>query len=61
MAGFDPRVTPARSDLAAKSLEGKVAARRYVEGHIYEVTAPQAPLRQAPLPDAPLDTEALQG
>ncbi|MFZ1921544.1 MAG: NlpC/P60 family protein [Xanthobacteraceae bacterium] len=61
MPGFDPRVTPARADLAAKSLEGKVAARRYVEGHIYEVTAPQAPLRQAPRPDAPLDTEALQG
>jgi cell wall-associated NlpC family hydrolase len=28
---------------------------------IYEVIAPQAPLRQAPSPDAPLDTEALRG
>ncbi|MGC1777409.1 MAG: NlpC/P60 family protein [Xanthobacteraceae bacterium] len=61
MAGFDPRITPARADLAAKSLEGKVAASRYVEGDICEVTAPQAPLRQTPRPDAPLDTEALMG
>lgn len=61
MSGFDPRVTPARADLAAKSLEGKVAASRYVEGRTYEVIAPQAPLRREPRPDAPLDTEALKG
>ncbi|HUI12000.1 MAG TPA: NlpC/P60 family protein [Xanthobacteraceae bacterium] len=61
MRDFDPRVTPARADLAAKYLEGKVAAPRYVEGREYEVVAPQAPLRQAPRPDAPLDTEALGG
>ena len=61
MRDFDPRVTPARADLAAKFLEGKVPAPRYVEGRVYEVIAPQAPLRQAPRPDAPLDTEALKG
>ena len=61
MSDFDPRVTPARADLAAKSLEGKVAAPRYVEGRAYEVIAPQAPLRHEPRPDAPLDTEALKG
>ena len=61
MPGFDPRVTPARADLAAKSLEGRIAARRYAEGREHEVVAPQAPLRQAPRPDAPLDTEALMG
>ncbi|HEX3939534.1 MAG TPA: NlpC/P60 family protein [Xanthobacteraceae bacterium] len=61
MPGFDPRVTPARADLAAKSLEGRIAAQRYAAGCDYEVVAPQAPLRHAPRPDAPLDTEALMG
>ena len=61
MPAFDPRVTPARADLAAKHLEGKVAAARYVEGRVREVIEPQAPLRHEPRPDAPLDTEALKG
>jgi cell wall-associated NlpC family hydrolase len=61
MRGFDPRITPARADLAAQSLAGTVAAPKYAEGRPYEVIAPQAPLRQAPRPDAPLDTEALKG
>jgi cell wall-associated NlpC family hydrolase len=61
MRGFDPRLTPARPDLAAKSLEGKVLAARYVEGRAMEVVEPQTPLRAAPRPDAPLLTEALKG
>jgi len=61
MGPFDPRVTPARPDLAAKELYGKVAAERYVEGSVYEVIAPQTPLRGEPRPDAPLSTEALRG
>jgi cell wall-associated NlpC family hydrolase len=61
MPGFDPRVTPARPDLAAKELEGKVAAARYVDGQVYEVIEAQAPLRSEPRPDAPLATEALKG
>jgi len=61
MAVFDPRVTPARADLAAKHLEGKVSAARFVEGRVMEVIEPQAPLRREPRPDAPLDTEALKG
>jgi len=61
MPAFDPRVTPARADLAAKHLEGKVQATRYVEGRVREVIDPQAPLRREPRPDAPLDTEALKG
>ena len=61
MRAFDPRLTPARADLAAKELEGKVAAARYVEGRVYEVIEPQAPLRHEPAPDAPLATEALKG
>jgi cell wall-associated NlpC family hydrolase len=61
MGAFDPRLTPARADLAAKHLEGKVTAARYVEGRVYEVIEPQAPLRREPRPDAPLETEALKG
>jgi cell wall-associated NlpC family hydrolase len=61
MAVFDPRVTPARADLAAKHLEGKIPAARFVEGRVMEVIEPQAPLRREPRPDAPLDTEALKG
>ncbi len=61
MPAFDSRVTPARADLAAKHLEGKVKAARYVEGRVYEVIEPQAPLRREPRPDAPLETEALKG
>jgi cell wall-associated NlpC family hydrolase len=61
MRAFDPRLTPARADLAAKELEGKVAAARYVEGQAYEVIDPQTPLRAEPLSDAPFLTEALKG
>jgi cell wall-associated NlpC family hydrolase len=61
MAAFDPRVTPARADLAAKFLEGKVAAARYVEGCGFEIVEPQAPLWSEARPDAPLLTEALKG
>ena len=61
MRGFDPRVTPARADLAAQFLEGKIVAPRYVEGRVHEVIAAQAPLRHEPRPDAPLLTEALRG
>jgi cell wall-associated NlpC family hydrolase len=57
----DPRITPARPDLAAKHLEGKVTAARFVEGEVREVVDPQAPVRRDPAPDAPLDTEALKG
>ena len=58
---FDPRITPARPDLAAEHLEGRVSAARYVKGENLEVIEAQAPLRQAPSPDAPLMTEALMG
>jgi cell wall-associated NlpC family hydrolase len=61
MPEFDPRLTPARADLAALHLEGKVRAARYVAGRTLEIVAPIAPLRREPRPDAPLDTEALKG
>jgi cell wall-associated NlpC family hydrolase len=61
VTSFDPRLTPARPDLAAKSLEGRVSAARFVDGAEAEVIDPQAPLRRAPSHEAPLDTEALKG
>jgi hypothetical protein len=41
----DPRLTPARPDLAAKYLEGKVAAARFVEGEEFEILEALAPMR----------------
>jgi cell wall-associated NlpC family hydrolase len=57
----DPRLTPARGDLAAKYLEGKVKADRFVEGETFEVTDAIAPLRERPSVDAALLTQALKG
>ena len=57
----DPRLTPARPDLAAKHLEGKVSAARFVDGEELEVIEAIAPLRRAPSPDAELMTQALKG
>jgi cell wall-associated NlpC family hydrolase len=57
----DPRLTPARPDLAAKYLEGKVTAARFVAGEEFEIAAALAPLREAPSPDAELKTQALKG
>jgi cell wall-associated NlpC family hydrolase len=58
---LDPRLTPARADLAAKYLEGKVAADRFVTGEEFEVTVAIAPVREQPLSGAMLMTEALRG
>lgn len=57
----DPRLTPARGDLAAKYLEGKVQADRFVEGEEFEVVAAIAPVREQPSSNAMLLTEALRG
>ncbi|MBR0894100.1 C40 family peptidase [Bradyrhizobium tropiciagri] len=57
----DARLTPARADLAAKYLEGKVTAARFVEGTLFEVVDAIAPLRRAPASDAEQMTQALRG
>ena len=57
----DPRLTPARPDLAAKYLEGKVEAARFVAGETFEITEAIAPVRMAPSSDAELMTQALKG
>ncbi|MCK1721425.1 NlpC/P60 family protein [Bradyrhizobium sp. 141] len=58
---YDPRLTPARGDLAAKYLEGKVEANRFVSGEEFEVIEPVAPVREQPSSSAMLMTEALRG
>src|SRR5437016_2335811 len=57
----DPRLTPARGDLAAKYLEGKVQADRFVTGEEFEVVEPIAPVRERPSSNATLMTQALRG
>jgi Bacterial dipeptidyl-peptidase Sh3 domain/NlpC/P60 family len=57
----DPRLTPARGDLAAKYLEGKIAAARFVTGEEFEIAEVLAPLRRVPSSDAELMTQALKG
>jgi cell wall-associated NlpC family hydrolase len=57
----DPRTTPARPDLAAKYLEGKVEAARFVTGEEFEISDAIAPLRNAPSSDAEMVSQALMG
>jgi len=57
----DPRLTPARPEVAAKYLEGKVVAKRFVAGEQFEITDALAPLRCGPFNDAELATQALKG
>jgi cell wall-associated NlpC family hydrolase len=57
----DPRLTPARPDLAAKYLEGKVKAARFVAGEEFEIVDGLAPLRSGPSSDAELATQVLKG
>ena len=47
-APFDPRITPARADLAARHLEGQVEAQKFVTGTRHQVSWPVAPLHAAP-------------
>src|SRR6185312_523860 len=61
MAALDPRINPYRSDIAAKYLQGKVEAARFVDGERREVIRASAPLRGAPTHEARLLTEALMG
>jgi cell wall-associated NlpC family hydrolase len=61
VANFDSRITPARPDLAAAHLRGKVQAEQFVEGTEQQVIVGLAPVRKEPSHDAPLVTEALGG
>jgi len=57
----DPRLTPARPDLAAQYLEGRVRAARFVAGEEFEIADGIAPLRSEPFSNAMLSTQALKG
>ena len=57
----DPRLTPARPDLAAAHLRGKIKAARFVEGRKMRLRAEIADLRRAPTVEAPIDTQVLFG
>ena len=57
----DPRLTPARAEIAAKYLKGKVRAARFADGEVFEIAEPIAPLRDQPASDAMLATQALKG
>src|ERR1700709_466516 len=57
----DPRLTPARPDLAAKYLEGKIAAARFITGEEVKGVEAIAPLRETASSDATLLTQALKG
>ena len=60
-SGHDPRLTPARGDIAAKYLEGKIQADRFVSGEEFEVVEALAPVREQPSSNAMLMTEAMRG
>ncbi len=57
----DPRLTPARGDIAAKFLEGKVKADCFVIGETFEIADTIAPVREKPVADAALLTQAIRG
>ena len=57
----DPRLTPARADVAALYLKGEVDAARFVEGESLEVIDAIAPVREHAAADAMLATQALRG
>jgi cell wall-associated NlpC family hydrolase len=58
---MDKRLTPARPDLAAKYLEGKVEAERFVTGTELEIADGVTSMRRDPFAGAMLDTQALRG
>lgn len=58
---FDRRLTPARPDLAAISLQGIVAAPRYVAPRRMRVRSETVALRAEPHPEAGTETQALFG
>jgi cell wall-associated NlpC family hydrolase len=54
-------LTPARPDLAARYLEGRVVAERFVDGRIMQVKEGVVDVKREPRPDASLDTQVLYG
>lgn len=61
MPDLDPRLTPARPDLAAAHLKGLVEAERFVEPVNRQCMISAAPIRRAPDPAAAMDDQLLAG
>ncbi len=57
MKALDPRITPARPDVAAEHLKGQVKAARYAQGRLLQVTRGHIALAREPARDAPMETE----
>jgi len=58
---YDRRLTPARGDIAAEGLRGRIEAEAYVRGEPAQVIAGAMAIRRAPAHDAILETQALFG
>ncbi|MAK64852.1 MAG: hydrolase Nlp/P60 [Maricaulis sp.] len=61
MSQLDPRLTPARPDLAAAHLKGQVEAERFVEPVDWQCHIPAAPIRRTPSPTGAMDDQLLCG
>jgi cell wall-associated NlpC family hydrolase len=57
----DPRLTPARPDLAAAHLRGRIEAPRYAEGRSMRLRVEIADLRRTPTFESAIDTQILFG
>ncbi len=60
-SAFDRRFTPARPDLAAEHLRGRIDAPRYAAPRLMRVVEECAPLSREPARDRSIDTQALFG
>ncbi|MEL6678763.1 MAG: NlpC/P60 family protein [Pseudomonadota bacterium] len=58
---YDPRLTPARPDLAAAHLEGRVEAARFVEGRALRVAVAVLPMTATADPEAGFSSQLLMG
>ncbi len=57
----DPRLTPARGDIAAAHLRGRVEAECFVDGQVQSCTLGRTPLRAGPSATAGIASEVLFG
>ncbi|MEO1207512.1 MAG: C40 family peptidase [Pseudomonadota bacterium] len=58
---LDPRINAYRPDLAATDLEGRVSAKKFVDGEWSQIRQTVLPIRSRPDPRASFMTEALFG
>ncbi|MHA6287497.1 C40 family peptidase [Maricaulis sp. CAU 1757] len=61
MPELDPRLTPARPDLAAAELKGRVEAERFVDPVDHQCHVAAAPIRRQPHPRGAMDDQLLAG